>query len=59
MENDDCVLCPLIDEEIEDIDCMENADAVRGILNEDTVPLKFKEKKNWKEICKGCRWHNY
>lgn len=36
------VMYPLIDAEIEDIDCIENADAVDDILQKDTVPEQFK-----------------
>ena len=32
MENDNFVKCPLVDELIENIDCIENADAVDGLM---------------------------
>jgi len=57
--NDHLILCPLVDEEIEDIDCIENRDIVDEMLSEKGMPLKFKQKKDWREICKNCKWHNY
>lgn len=53
------ISCPLVDEEIEDIDCIENRDIVDEMLIEDGMPDRFKEKKDWKEICKKCKWHSY
>ena len=38
MEDDRFVKCPLVDEMIEDIDCIENVDAVDGVLKMDKVP---------------------
>ena len=37
MEAPDVVLCPLVDVEIENIDCIENSDAVDGIIKKETV----------------------
>ena len=54
MEAPDVVLCPLVDVEIENIDCIENSDAVDGIIKKETVPLRFKKKSDWETICKNC-----
>ena len=51
--------CPLVDREIEDIDCVENRDAVDDMIAESSVPDEYKRKENWKDICKKCSWHNY
>lgn len=59
MEAPDVVLCPLVDVEIENIDCIENSDAVDGIIKKETVPLRFKKKSGWETICKNCKWHGY
>ena len=59
MEAPDVVLCPLVDVEIENIDCIENSDAVDGIIKKETVPLRFKKKHDWETICKNCKWHGY
>lgn len=59
MEAPDVVLCPLVDVEIENIDCIENSDAVDGIIKKETVPSRFKKKSNWETICKNCKWHGY
>lgn len=53
------VRCPLVDRKIEAIDCIENSDAVDGMLKKDSVPNCYKEKADWEEICKKCEWHNY
>lgn len=52
-------MCPILKEEIEDIECIETVDAIEGILKEEVIPDKFKEKENWKDICRKCKWHNY
>lgn len=51
-------MCPLVNDEIEDIDCMENADAVDGIMKKDSVPEKYRRLPDWEEICKRCKYHN-
>mgnify|MGYP004554342375 FL=1 len=53
------VLCPLIDKEIDAIDCIENRDCIDGIIKLSSLPEKYKAKKNYKEICVSCKWHNY
>ncbi len=53
------VNCPWVDAEIENIDCIENSDAVDGILKKDTVPERFKKKPNGEKICEKCKWHGY
>lgn len=55
----DFVKCPLVDAKIENIDCIENAEAVDGIIKKNTVPEKFKKKTDWEEICQKCKWHGY
>ena len=46
MGGPDFVMCPLVDENIEPIDCIENSDAVDGIIKKETVPKRFKKKPN-------------
>ena len=55
----DFVMCPLVDRRIENIDCIENSDAVDGIVKKETVPVTFKQKSEWEQICKKCKWHGY
>lgn len=57
--DDNYVFCSLVDEMIEDIDCIENRDVVDGMLVESSLPDKYKRKENWREICANCKWHNY
>lgn len=51
------VNCPLVDEEIEYYECMENQDCADGILVKEALPEKYKRKKDWKKICKECQYH--
>lgn len=53
------VMCPLVDEMIEDVDCIENADVADQMLTDHGMPERYKRKENWREICKQCKWHNY
>lgn len=53
------VFCPLVDEIIEDIDCIENRDIIDGCFEMSCLPKKYKAKENFKEICKQCKWHCY
>lgn len=55
----DSIMCPLVDTEIEDIDCIENSSAVDLVLKKESVPDRFKVKPDWENICKKCKWHNY
>lgn len=59
MVGPDFVMCPLVDRRIENIDCIENSDAVDGIVKKETVPVTFKQKSEWEQICKKCKWHGY
>lgn len=52
MENK--ILCPLVDEKITPVDCMENRDT-----RDESIPDQYKQKENWKEICKNCKYHEY
>ena len=58
-EAPDEVLCPLIDERIENIDCIENRDCIDGMIVLSSLPDIYKQKPNYKSICKNCRWHSY
>jgi hypothetical protein len=52
--------CPLIDNEIiEDIECLVVIDATEGHLKDNVTSEKFRNKENWKEICKSCTKHKY
>lgn len=50
----DQVKCPLVDDWIAPIDCMENQD-----IKEEYIPDRFKVKHDWKEICKACPFRDY
>ena len=61
MENNqeypDYVQCPLVDREIESIDCLENRDVINGNINA-PLPKKYTEKRGYKGICRACKWYN-
>lgn len=59
MDEPDFVMCPLVDQRIENIDCIENSDAVDGIIKKEAVPQRFKQKPGWEQICEKCKWHGY
>ena len=48
------VKCPLVDDWIDPIDCMENQS-----LREHSIPVRFRKKPDWKERCSGCPFWNY
>ena len=48
------VKCPLIDNWINLVDCMEN----RGTADE-YIPDRFKRKKDWRHICDSCPFCGY
>lgn len=48
------VKCPLVDDFIEDIDCMEN----QGV-KDSSIPARFKVKPDWKTICEACPFRDY
>lgn len=54
---EDKIICPLIDDMIEVGDCVVCSDVSSGMLKEECITDKFKEKKNWKDICKNCKYH--
>lgn len=51
---DDKIFCPLVDDKIDIVDCMENRD-----IKDEYIPEKYKKKDNWKEICNGCKYQKY
>ncbi len=55
----DNILCPLVDTLINIGDCIENIDVVDGLITESSLPDQYKQKENWKEICKNCKYHEY
>lgn len=55
----DKVKCPLVDSIIEDVECLETRDVVCKIIKDECIPEKFKQKENWHEICKKCKYYDY
>lgn len=54
---EDEIKCPMIDAMIEIGDCVIYSDVASGMLKESCIPEKFKENENWRDICKGCKYH--
>lgn len=48
------IKCPLVDDWIEDVDCMENQ-----CLPPEFIPERFKALENWKEVCDRCPFRDY
>lgn len=48
------VKCPLVDDWIDPIDCMENQS-----VREEIIPIRFRKKASWKEICLACPFRDY
>lgn len=52
------IMCPLVDQEVETIDCLENTDIIDGFISDEShIPDIFKVKKDYKDICKKCPNH--
>ena len=52
------IICPLIEKEVDIIECIENRDCADGIILESSMPEKYTIKDNWKDICKNCQYHS-
>ena len=48
------VKCPLVDDWIDPIDCMENQ-----TVRDESIPLQFRRKADWKDICTSCPFRDY
>lgn len=55
----DGILCPLVDIMIEKNNCLENTMVNAGFMDEFTMIEKFREKENWREICRNCKYYNF
>lgn len=55
---EDRIRCPLVDDMIEVGDCVVCSDVSNGMLKENCIPEKFRQKKNWKNICKNCKYYD-
>lgn len=56
---DNGLKCPLVDFMIEKNNCLENAMIVSGFMDENIMIEKFKQKENWREICKNCKNYTF
>ncbi len=53
------IKCPLVDLLIEENSCLENAMIVSGFMDENRMVSNFKQKENWREICKSCEHFSF
>ena len=52
------LICPLVNKEIDEIDCLENMDIVDEFISDEShIPEEFKIKPDYKDICKKCKFH--
>ena len=52
------LICPLVNKEIDEIDCLENMDIIDEYISDEShIPEEFKVKPDYKDICKNCEFH--
>ncbi len=52
------LICPLVNKEIDEIDCLENMDIIDEFISDEShIPEEFKVKPDYKDICKKCKFH--
>lgn len=56
-EYPDIVLCPLLNAEIADFECLETQSCADGEIQSDTLPNRYKQHTNWRQICQDCKYH--
>lgn len=49
----------MVDKLISVDDSIENVDVVDGLIIDNSLPDEYKQKPNWKEICKKCKYHEF
>ena len=49
--------CPLVDSLVDNLDCFKIMKVADELFIEDKVPAEFKARKEWKKICRECRYH--
>lgn len=52
------IRCPLKNEEIDEGECVVTVDACDSMIKERVIEKKILEQKNWKEICRKCKYHD-
>lgn len=54
MEDSKYAEYPLIDDKIENVECITNTSCIDGMLDVSVMLEKFRKKKDYEEICKSC-----
>ena len=53
------VMCPLAAEMLSVDDGIPFQDISNGSIKDRNMPDKYKQKNNWRAICRGCKWQEY
>lgn len=53
------IRCPLVNDWIEDIECIETRDVADEMFMESSLPERFRAKEDWRGICLKCPFHDY
>lgn len=51
------VECPLVDQKIEALDCIETRDTINGNIGV-KLESKYTAKQGYKDICRACKWYD-
>jgi len=54
LKMEEWIYCPLVNGLITPVECMENRD-----IDEKYIPDKFKILRDWKKVCKNCKYYDY
>lgn len=52
------VRCPLINEDINEAECVSITSVANGCIKEDVLNKEITKQKDWKETCSKCKYHN-
>lgn len=52
------IKCPIIEREIDIGECVVIVDVCDGAVKEQVLGSEILEKKNWREVCRVCEYHD-
>lgn len=52
------IKCPVVERKIDIGDCVVIVDVCDGAIKERVLGDEILEKKNWREICRACEYHD-
>lgn len=53
----DNIFCPLTETHIFSTDCLEVSDCANGLMRDDSIPMEFKSKEQWRDLCRNCKYN--